>query len=215
MKKPPLFMALGAALFIAACDRGPAPAGQKGDPGPQGVAGPQGPRGEQGPPGAQGPVGEKGEKGDRGDVGPQGAAGPQGPRGEQGPPGAQGQTGEKGNKGDPGAAGPQGAPGPMGEKGAGGAAGLSGLRLVDEPSNNTVTCGEGEMLFLLSASPDRRTAAPVKSRAPGASACERKQQTEHGDFIALAVAVVLKACRGRLVNEQVLDSEFHQFFVSL
>ena len=50
----------------------------------------------------------------------------------------------------------------MGEKGAAGAAGSSGLRLVDEPLNNTVTCGDGEVLVSII----------CKSGAPNGATCQ-------------------------------------------
>ena len=50
------------------------------------------------------------------------------------------------------------------------------------------------------------------SAAPNSSAIFNLGKWSDGAI--LLVAEVLKACRGRLVNEQVLGSEFHQFFVS-
>ena len=49
----------------------------------------------------------------------------------------------------------------MGEKGTAGAAGSSGLRVVDEPSNNTITCGDGELLVSII----------CKSGAPNGATC--------------------------------------------
>jgi hypothetical protein len=138
------FMALLCLLSVSACGESKPP---------QGPAGPQGAQGPQGPVGPQGP---------------QGIAGPQGPIGPGGP------VGEKGEPGPAGPAGPPGAVGPAGPASEGASPARSesrsAMRVVT--GNNSVSCGEGEVLASLIC----ETGSPIDAKCTGVATgiCVRK-----------------------------------------